>query len=138
MIQSETILKQFREKVSEKITLKEKGIGRYLVQTPFLFEDGDHLAIILKYDKEIKKWKLTDEGHTFMHIGYFMDIKDVKKGTRQEIIKNSKMMFGIEEKAGELFILVKDDKFGYSLFDFLQGLLKITNITYLEIDRVSS
>ncbi|HJX50525.1 hypothetical protein A3K73_03870 [Candidatus Pacearchaeota archaeon RBG_13_36_9] len=137
-MESETILKQFREKVSEKITLKEKGMMRYIVQTPFLFEDGDHVVIVLKYAKEVKKWRLTDEGHTFMHLSYFMDIKDTKSGTRQEIIKTSKMMFGVEEKDGELFLFVRDDKFGDALFDFVQALLKIMDVTFLERDRVAS
>lgn len=104
-MESETILKQFRDKVSEKITLKEKGIGRYLVQTPFLFEDGDHLVIILKHEEQ--KWKLTDEGHTFMHLSYFMEIRDTQKGTRQDLIKNAKSMFGIEEKGGNSIYLLK-------------------------------
>lgn len=137
-MESKTILKEFREKVSEKINLKEKGIGRYLVITPFLFEDGDNLVIILKHDKKQNKWKLTDEGHTFMHLSYFMDIKDFQRGTRQEIINNCKMMFGVDEKEGELFLYVSDGKFGDSLFDFVQSLLKITDITFLERERTAT
>ncbi len=137
-METKTILKQFKEKVCEKISLKEKGIGRYLVRTPFIFEDGDNLLIILKYDKEKKKWKLTDEGHTLIHLSYFMDSKDLLKGNRQEIIDNCKKMFEVEEKEGELFIYVEEEKYGDALYNFVQALLKITDVTFLERERVAS
>ena len=131
-METETILKQFKEKVCEKINLKEKGIGRYLVLTPFIFEDGDNLLIILKYDKKEKKWRLTDEGHTLLHLSYFMDSRDLLKGSRQEIIESCKKMFEVEEKEGELFIYVEEDKYGDALYNFVQCLLKITDVTFLE------
>ena len=40
----ETIEKEFREKVNAKIMLTSEGVERFRVFTPFLFEDGDHLA----------------------------------------------------------------------------------------------
>jgi len=45
---AETIEKAFREKVSAKINMIKEGINRYRISTPFMFEDGDHLAIVLK------------------------------------------------------------------------------------------
>ncbi len=135
-METKTILKQFKEKVCEQISLTEKGNERYLVKTPFIFEDGDNLSIILKFERDEKKWKLTDECHTFMHLSYFMDIKDIKKGNRDDIINNSKKMFGVSEKSGELFIYVVEEKFGDALYDFVQCLLKITDITYLDRERV--
>ncbi|PIN75578.1 hypothetical protein COV22_00790, partial [Candidatus Woesearchaeota archaeon CG10_big_fil_rev_8_21_14_0_10_47_5] len=135
---SNTILKQFREKVNDKISLKSKGINRYIVQTPFLFEDGDNLVILLKYNPDKKTWYLTDEGHTFLHISYFMDEKDFSKGTREKIINNCKSMFSVTEDKGELVLKVVDNNFGDALYDFVQCLLKITDVTYLERERVKS
>jgi len=59
----ETIERNFQKKVSSKIRLKSEGVDRYRVFTPFFFEDGDHLAIILK--RENDSWSLSDEGHTY-------------------------------------------------------------------------
>ncbi len=132
------ILKKFREKVSEKINLESKGIDRFLVKTPFMFEDGDNLVIVLKYRSEPKKLILTDEGHTFLHLSYFMDEKDFARGTREKIINNCKSMFRVQEEKGELFLEVADDNFGDYLYDFIQCLLKITDITFLERERVKS
>ena len=47
MIQ-ETIEREFKEKVCAKIRIASEGVDRYRVFTPFLFDDGDHLAIVLK------------------------------------------------------------------------------------------
>jgi len=135
---NENILKQFKEKVDEKVSITTQGVNRFLIDTPFIFEDGDHLVIILKYNKETKEWFLTDEGHTFLHLSYFMDEKDFLKGTREKIILESRKMFGVNEKKGELTLLIKDNAFGDALYDFVQCLLKIMDITYLERERVKS
>ena len=46
----ESIERDFREKVSEQIRLAAEGLGRFRVLTPILFDDGDHLAIVLRRD----------------------------------------------------------------------------------------
>ena len=62
----ETIEQDFHRKVSQKIRLSAEGIDRFRVFTPFLFDDGDHLAVVLK--KERTRWVLSDEAHTFMRL----------------------------------------------------------------------
>lgn len=135
---NETILKQFKEKVSKKINLESRGIAKFLIKNPYIFEDGDTLVMILKYDSGKKKWIITDEGHTFLHLSYFMDDKEFSKGTREEIINNSKEMFNVHENNGELYIIVENNEFGDALYDFIQCLLKITDITYLDRERIKS
>ena len=44
------IERDFREKVSDDVRLIAEGAGRYQVFTPFCFNDGDHLSIVLKQD----------------------------------------------------------------------------------------
>ena len=50
----EAMEQDFHRKVSRKIRLSAEGIDRFRVFTPFLFEDGDHLAVVLK--KEGMRW----------------------------------------------------------------------------------
>lgn len=137
-MKNQDILRQFKDTVSERIKLTAKGSNRFVVLTPFMFEDGDCLVIILKFDPDSRKWRLTDEGHTFMHLSYFMDEKDFAKGTRQKIIDNTKQMFSVREDNGELILDVCEEDFGDALYDFVQCLLKITDITFLERERVKS
>ncbi len=42
------IEKQFKQKISDKITLAPEGKERFRIFTPFMFEDGDHLVTLLK------------------------------------------------------------------------------------------
>ena len=133
----ETIEREFHEKVSAKVRLASEGMERYRVFTPFLFEDGDHLAIILK--KEGPGWVLSDEAHTYMHLTYDIDEKDLQRGTRQKIISNSLSTFRIEDRDGELMLHIPDERYGDALYSFVQGLLRITDVSYLsrEIGRAS-
>jgi Domain of unknown function DUF1828 len=131
-----SIQSDFQKKVCDKITLQSEGINRYRVFTPFLFEDGDHLAIVLK--KESNCWILSDEGHTYMHLTYDLDEKDLQRGTRQKIISNTLSTFSIQDKEGEITSSISDNNYGDALYNFIQALLKITDITYLSRERVRS
>ncbi len=132
----ETIEQDFHQKVSQKIRLSAEGINRFRVFTPFLFEDGDHLAIVLK--KEGTRWVLSDEAHTYMHLTYDIDEKDLHRGTRQTIISNSLSTFGIEDHDGELVLEVPEERYGDALYSFVQGLLKITDVSFLSRERARS
>jgi len=133
---TEVIERDFREKVCEKLTISTEGIGRFRVFTPFMFEDGDHLAIVLK--KENGTWILSDEGHTYMHLTYDLDEKDIQRGTRQKIITNALSVFYVQDREGELIIPIEDNKYGDALYSFVQALLRITDVTYLSRERVRS
>ena len=132
----ETVLADFRKKVCEQVRLQQKGRGRYRVFTPFSFEDGDRLAIVLR--QEDSTWVLSDEGHTYMHLTYDTDEKDLHRGTRQKIISNALSVFRVEDRNGELFIPIEENQYGDALFSFVQGLLKISDVSYLSRERVRS
>lgn len=132
----ETIEHDFRQKVCDKLTLSTEGVERFRVFTPFLFEDGDHFAIVLK--RENDKWVLSDEGHTYMHLTYDLEEKDLQRGTRQKIITNALSLFRVEDREGELMMPIPDDRYGDALFSFIQAILRITDVTYLSRERVRS
>jgi len=131
-----TIEQSFREKVCAKIRIVLEGDERFRVFTPFLFEDGDHLAIVLK--KRENTWVLSDEGHTYMHLTYDLDEKDFQKGTRQKIISSALSAFRVDDHDGELIARVAEDRFGDALYSFVQALLKVTDVTFLTRERVRS
>lgn len=132
----EKIERDFQERVSSKIRLMPEGIQRWRVLTPFQFEDGDHLAIVLK--QEDGRWLLSDEGHTYMHLTYDLDEKDLQRGKRQKIIANTLSTFHVEDRDGELLLPVEVGWYGDALYSFVQALLKITDIAYLRRERVRS
>ena len=132
----ETIERDFKAKVCEKIRLAGEGMDRFRVFTPFLFEDGDHLAILLK--REGSGWVLSDEGHTYMHLTYDLAEKDLRQGTRQKVITNALSMFRVEDREGELLLSIADEQFGDALYSFIQALMKITDVSFLSRERVHS
>ena len=130
------IERDFKEKVCAKVRLAQEGMDRYRVFTPFLFEDGDHLAIVLK--REESKWILTDEGHTYMHLTYDLDERDLQKGTRQKVISSALSTFKVDDRNGELLLNIDEDRYGDALYSFAQALLKVTDVTFLSRERVRS
>ena len=130
----ETIEQDLHRKVSQKIRLAREGIDRFRVLTPFLFDDGDHLAIVLK--KQGTRWVLSDEAHTRMHLAHDIDEKDLHRGTRQTIISNALSTFGIDDQDGELVLDVPEERYGDALYSFVQGLLKIADVSFLSRERV--
>ena len=73
-----------------------------------------------------------------MHLTYDLEEKDLQKGTRQKIITNALSMFSVEDREGELVIPIQNDRYGDALYNFIQALLKITDVTYLSRERVRS
>jgi len=132
----EAVERDFREKVCDQLRLASEGLDRYRVFTPFQFEDGDHLAIVFK--REGSSWVLSDEGHTYMHLTYELDERDLHKGTREKIITNALSVFAVEDREGELVLRIEDERYGDALYNFVQALLKITDVTYLSRERVRS
>ena len=130
------IEKEFKEKVCNEIRLMQEGIERYRVFTPFQFDDGDSFAIVLK--KNGTDWILSDEGHTFMHLSYEIDIDSLDKGTRAKIISTTLNTFGIKEKEGHLFANITEENMGNVFYNYVQALIKITDVSYLSRERLKS
>lgn len=132
----ELIEQDFQKKVCEKLRISSEGRERFRIFTPFMFEDGDHFAIVMK--RENGNWVLSDEGHTYMHLTYDLDEKDLQRGTRQKIITNALSVYKVDDREGELIISIEDDRYGDALYSFIQALFRITDITYLSRERVRS
>jgi hypothetical protein len=101
----------FRKKVCEEIDVEHEGIDRYVIYTPFMFDDGDHYVVVLK--RQNRNWMLTDEGHTFMHLSY-ADL-DIEHGTRKSIIDQALLSFNLTNQSGELRLEVPGEQFGDAL-----------------------
>lgn len=132
----QSVKDDFKHRVCEQIDLRPEGEGRYLVVTPFRFDDGDHFSIVLKRENE--NWILTDEATTLMHLSYKVDDQDLESGNRGEIIENSLASFSVSNRDGELMIPITEGRFGDALFSFIQALSKVTDVSFLSRERVRS
>lgn len=131
----DSIRDEFKSRVCEQVDVQPEGNRRFLIFTPFRYEDGDHFVIVLK--PENGGWILSDEASTLMHLSYDLD-EDVTDGNRGEILSNSLATFSVENRDGELVIPVEENRFGDALFSFVQALTKVTDISFLSRERVAS
>ena len=131
-----TIETDFINKVSAEIQLLADGRDRFFVSTPFHFNDGDQLVIVLK--KMGDRWVLSDEAHTYMHLSYYMDQQRLQSANRQKLILKVLSMFQVKDCDGELIVDVSHECYGEALYDFVQALLKIIDVTYLSRETVKS
>jgi hypothetical protein len=133
---AESVLRELKDRVCDQIDLRQEGNDRFIVFTPFRFDDGDHFGIILK--KIDDSWILTDEASTLMHLSYDMSEVEIGEGNRGQLIESSLAGFSIQNRNGELVLPVPGESFGDALFSFIQGIAKVSDITFLSRDRVRS
>jgi len=120
-----------------EVLLKKKNDRLISIETPFYFADGDPYQI---YIKEMPGGilRLTDMGHTMMHLSYENDIDKFREGTRGKIFDLIKSETFIEEDNGEFFIDTPLENLGYSIFRLGQALTKINDLTFLNRARAES
>lgn len=119
------------------VKVKPKNGNLLLIETPFYFPDGDPYQI---YIKEIGTGivRLTDMGHTMMHLSYENDIDKFREGTRGKLFEQIKSETLVEEENGEFFIDTQIDDLGLNLFRLGQALTKINDLTFLNRARIES
>lgn len=128
------IIRSFREKVSAEVELESEGLDRFIVYTPFMFDDGDHYVVVLR--REDNSWVLSDEGHTLMHLSYAE--VDLDRGSRAKVIDQALATFHVGRRTGELRIEIPDERFGDALFSFVQALARIAATALWTRERVAS
>lgn len=130
------ILNDLKKTICNSVEMVEEGVDRFRVFTPFGFEDGDSFSIVLK--KVGNKFILSDEGNTLMHMSYEMEIEGVGKGTRSKIISNILDYYNIKKIKGAFIKHLDISNVGNALFDFIQALIKISDLTYLSREIIKS
>ena len=132
------IQNSFKKAVAGSVRLQPEGVDRYLVFTPFHFDDGDHFVIILKRTNG-GGWVLTDEGHTYMHMSYRMDVSSLAHGTRNALIESALEKHDAHENGGQILARIDDfENAGNVFYNYIQCLVKITDVAYLNRKRVAS
>ena len=126
------IARAFKRKVNGEVSVEPSGIDRFVVYTPFQFDDGDHYVVVLK--REQGKWLLTDEGHTFMHLSY--EDVDLATETRAQLIDQALSTYHVENDGGELKLVIPGTSYGDALFSFVQALGRIAHTASWTQERV--
>ncbi len=120
-----------------EIKIKPKSGKLLSIETPFYFADGDPYQI---YIKEMPGGiiRLTDMGHTIMHLSYDNDIDKFREGTRGKIFDQIKAETLIDEENGEFFIDTGVENLVFNIFRLGQALTKINDLTFLNRVKAES
>jgi hypothetical protein len=122
----------------KEVGLYPRQDNRIIVDTPFRFPDGDSL-LILAEPISTGGLRLTDCGHTLMHLSYSMDVDDIAKpGNRNELFRRIIEEHGLSFESGQIFVDVTSDDIGRAVFRLGQALSQIFDISFLSRNRISS
>jgi hypothetical protein len=120
-----------------EIHLNERNKNLIVVETPFFFPDGDPYQIYLK-EMPNGIIRLTDMGHTFMHLSYENEVDKFREGTRGKIFNQILSEFSINEDNGEFYVETGINNLVINLFYLGQALTKINDLTFLNRARAES
>jgi len=120
-----------------EVNVRAKNSKLLAIDTPFFFADGDPYQL---YIKEMPGGviRLTDMGHTLMHLSYENDIDKFRDGTRGALLGQIKAETSVEEENGEFYIDTPLNNLGYNIFRLGQALTKINDLTFLNRARAES
>lgn len=125
--------KEIKKDICEEISLAQINTNKFRVITPFQFDDGDHIKIILK--KVGADWVLTDEGHTLMHLNYYLDEDRLLEGNRERIIFETIENLSLKYDQGRIFSKIDEKSIGNKLFKLIQGIIQIDDVMYISREQ---
>jgi hypothetical protein len=129
--------KRFCAMMCADVRLVQRGKGRLVISTPFLFPDGDPYLVYIE-ERPGGILRLTDAGHTLMHLSYENDIDKFRDGTRGRLFDQILTGQDVLELDGEFYIDVPPEALGNAFFRLAQTLTQISDLTFLNRARIES
>lgn len=113
--------KDLRKEICNELSFDYSVKEKIRINTPYLYEDGDHIYIALK--KENEGYVFSDDGRTLFELTY-NEIK-LELPTRNKIFNENLTYFGIINDNGELKKKVDGNNFSKAFYDILQCCMRI-------------
>lgn len=120
-----------------EVNLHEQGTNLLFVETPFTFADGDTYSIYLK-QLPTGGVRITDYGHTLMHLSYENDIDKLHEGTKGKIFEQILNEMDLKEENGSFYMDSSMENIASAIFRFGQGVTKIHDLTFLNRFRAEA
>lgn len=119
------------------VKLRKTKQGLVQVLTPFAFTDGDRFQLYLE-ETSAGGVRLTDYGHTLMHLSYENELSKFREGTRGKLFEQVMASSGLREDEGKLVLDASLDELGTRVLQFGQALTRVYDLTFLNRERVAS
>lgn len=133
----ELFKEQLCKKLCGEVRVRKTKQGFLQIETPFTFPDGDVFQVYLQ-EKSAGTIRLTDFGHTLMHLSYENDISKFYEGSRGKLLDQIMATDGLKEEAGQLVFDADLENVGAAILKFGQSLTRIYDLTFLNRSRVAS
>lgn len=116
-----------------EVRLEERSDGVLMLDTPFVFPDGDNYSIYFSIE-ENGDFLLSDKGNTIMHLSYKYDVDSIFNDENQyaimlQIAKNAHIE--MDEGAGNFWVKTDAKSLPETIFRFGQALTKIYDLSFI-------
>ena len=124
-------------RLCEDVGVVERPGGDLMLRTHFKFPDGDGFPFHLS-EAPSGGLRLSDLGHTLMHISYEHDIDAFLSGTRGLLLERIVGESAISYDEGVFAVETSAERLPEALFNFGQALTRIYDLTLLSRSNVGS
>ena len=125
------------ERLCQDVGIDRRPDGALMLRTRFRFPDGDGFPIHLS-EAPSGGLRLSDRGHTLMHISYDHDVDAFMDGTRGALMERIIAESGVRRQGGAFFLDTPADRLPDALFQLGQTLTRIYDLTLLSRSSVGS
>ena len=125
------------ERLCEDVGVDARPDGELMQRTHFRFPDGDGYPLHLS-EAPSGGLRLSDHGHTLMHISYEHDIDSFLSGTRGMLLERIVGESGIDQEGGVFSVDTPPERLPEAIFGFGQALTRIYDLTLLSRSNVGS
>ena len=122
-------------RLCEDVGVVERPDGNLMLHTHFKFPDGDGYPFHL-VEAPSGGLRLSDLGHTLMHISYEHDIDAFLSGTRGMLLERIVGESAMSYDDGVFAVETSAERLPEALFNFGQALTRIYNLTLLSRSNV--
>ncbi|MCY3846819.1 MAG: DUF1828 domain-containing protein [Acidobacteria bacterium] len=125
------------ERLCADVQVVTRPDGALMLRTHFEFPDGDRFPIHLS-ETGVGGLRLSDRGHTLMHISYDHDVDVFVDGTRGQMLERIVGETGVDRDGGVFRLDTSMEGLPGAIFRFGQALTRIHDLTFLSRSRVRS
>ena len=125
------------ERLCEDVGVEQRPDGALMLRTHFEFPDGDSYPFHLS-EAPSGGLRLSDHGHTLMHISYEHDIDSFLDGTRGMLLDRIVGESGLLRDGGAFCFETSPERLPEAIFNFGQALTRIYDLTLLSRSNVGS
>ena len=125
------------DRLCAEVGVERRPDDTLMLRTHFRFPDGDGYPIYLSATPS-GAVRLSDRGHTLMHISYEHDVDSFMEGSRGLLLERIMDESGLQWDGGAFCIDTSPEQLPQAMFTFGQALTKVYDLTLLSRSNVTS